>query len=99
MAQTKKVYQPDLTKKVSVSATLQANDLNAYLYVLQNGGPQALSTSDKLSGAQITFFLKGYQATLDSLTNTSFRAFNQFYKEGESKWAADTLKAFKSAKK
>jgi len=99
MAQSKKVYQPDLTKKVTLQVTVSALDLNNYMYVVQQGGPQAISASQTLTGDKITRFLKGFGAVADSLTNIPARSWLQFYKDGESKWTADTLKDSKTIKK
>lgn len=35
---------------------------------------------------------RGYAAVIDSLNNTPGKAWLKFYKEGEAKWVADTLK-------
>lgn len=91
-AQTKKVYQPDLTKKVTLQVEVNALDLNNFMYVLQLGGPEVVSKSSTLTGDKITYLLKGYSAIIDSLNNAPGKSWLQFYKDGEAKWASDTLK-------
>jgi|GEM_PF-4987075 len=97
-AQNKKVYQADATTKLSVQVNVTSGQLQTYLFVLQKGGPQALSQSKDMSAYDVTQTIAVYQIVTDSVNLSGFRAYNQFYKVGEAKWAADTLKAFKQAK-
>lgn len=93
-AQTKKAYEPDLSKPITITMTLPAQSVLGYLFTGNSGGPDKLLSSDKLPGNQIQFYLKGYGATLDSTAVSLSRAYEHFYKEGEAKWSADTLRAY-----
>lgn len=103
-AQNKKVYQPDMASKVSVQVNLNliSGSLNNYLYVISHGGPDGVSQSDQMSAKSASELLKTYQAVYQSVidsVNIAFgRAYNDFYNKGNTKWAADTLKAYTALK-
>ena len=98
---TKPQFKLDVSRQISFSIdnklSLQVADVENYIIVKQQGGPQAISQSAQLSGAQITTLLQSFnrvqqafQPVIDSVDNHLVGAYNKYYNDSKARFTADT---------
>jgi hypothetical protein len=91
-AQTKPVFNPDGNHKLQFAVNVTAAQINSYIIVLQNGGPEQYSKSHNF-GDVIAANLTSYSIVADSVATTSQRVFTEWLKKEQVKFTADTTKS------
>lgn len=84
---------------VNITFTVPVGMLDSYITVIQSGGAEGLSQSDKISAKMASDLIKIHQVVLDSLNLHVYKIYTDYVKKDRAKFTADTTLKYHPPKK